>query len=67
MIGHIQELNSESWVNLPWKQFHKDLFRLQKRTYKAQSRMAQSVARRDFDAPHRAEKAIQPKLSHYRN
>ena len=35
MIGHIQKLNSESWVNLPWKQFRKDLFRLQKRTYKA--------------------------------
>lgn len=35
MIGHIKEFNSESWVNLPWKQFRKDLFRLQKRTYKA--------------------------------
>ena len=27
--------HSESWVNLPWKQFRRDLFRLQKRTYKA--------------------------------
>lgn len=35
MIGHIEQLNSESWMNLPWKQFLKDLFRLQKRTYKA--------------------------------
>lgn len=35
MIGHIEQFNSESWVNLPWKQFRKDLFRLQKRTYKA--------------------------------
>ena len=35
MIGHIQKLSSESWENLPWKQFCRDLFRLQKRTYKA--------------------------------
>jgi len=35
MIGHIEKLDSESWINLPWKQFRKDLFRLQKRTYKA--------------------------------
>ena len=35
MIGHINKFNSESWQNLPWKQFRKDLFRLQKRTYKA--------------------------------
>ncbi len=35
MIGHIEQLNSESWMNLPWKQFRRDLFRLQKRTYKA--------------------------------
>ena len=34
MIGHIEQLNSESWINLPWKQFCKDLFRLQRRTYK---------------------------------
>ena len=26
---------SESWKTLPWKQFQKDLFRLQKRVYKA--------------------------------
>lgn len=35
MIRHIQRLNSESWKNLPWKKFRKDLFRLQKRVYKA--------------------------------
>lgn len=35
MIGHIEQFNSESWMNLPWKQFCKDLLRLQKRTYKA--------------------------------
>ena len=35
MIRHIQKLNSESWKNLPWKKFRKDLFRLQKRVYKA--------------------------------
>ncbi len=35
MIRHIDKLNSESWINLPWKQFHKDLFRLQKRVWKA--------------------------------
>ena len=35
MIRHIEKFNSESWMNLPWKQFRKDLFRLQKRTYKA--------------------------------
>ncbi|WP_144054308.1 reverse transcriptase domain-containing protein [Pleurocapsa sp. PCC 7319] len=34
-IGHIENFNSESWMNLPWKQFRKDLFCLQKRTYKA--------------------------------
>jgi group II intron reverse transcriptase/maturase len=27
--------HSESWRNLPWKQFRKNLFRLQKRVYKA--------------------------------
>ena len=26
---------SESWKNLPWKKFRRDLFRLQKRIYKA--------------------------------
>lgn len=35
MIRHIQKLNSESWKKLPWKKFRKNLFRLQKRTYKA--------------------------------
>lgn len=35
MIGHTQKLNSESWKNLPWKKFRKNLFRLQKRVYKA--------------------------------
>ena len=29
------QLRSESWKNLPWKKFRKDLFRLQKRVYKA--------------------------------
>ncbi len=35
MIRHIDKFNSESWRNLPWKQFRKDLFRLQKRVWKA--------------------------------
>lgn len=35
MIRHVQKLNSESWKNLPWKKFRKNLFRLQKRVYKA--------------------------------
>ena len=35
MIRRIENLNSESWKNLPWKKFRKDLFRLQKRVYKA--------------------------------
>ncbi len=35
MIRHIDKLNSESWKNLPWKKFRKDLFRLQKRVWKA--------------------------------
>ena len=34
MIRHSDNA-SESWKNLPWKQFQKDLFRLQKRVYKA--------------------------------
>jgi RNA-directed DNA polymerase len=34
MIRH-SELTSESWKNLPWKKFRKDLFRLQKRVFKA--------------------------------
>ncbi|MGK7899529.1 MAG: group II intron reverse transcriptase/maturase [Xenococcus sp. (in: cyanobacteria)] len=36
MIRHTQkELSNESWKNLPWKKFRQDLFRLQKRVYKA--------------------------------
>jgi RNA-directed DNA polymerase len=35
MIRHVTKVNSESWVKLPWKQFRRDLFRLQKRVYKA--------------------------------
>lgn len=34
MIGHSLTA-SESWQSLPWKQFQKTLFRLQKRVYKA--------------------------------
>jgi RNA-directed DNA polymerase len=34
MIGH-SLTTSESWRRLPWKQFQKNLFRLQKRVYKA--------------------------------
>ncbi len=34
MIRHSDNA-SESWKTLPWKQFQKDLFRLQKRVYKA--------------------------------
>jgi RNA-directed DNA polymerase len=34
MIGH-SLTTSESWKNLPWKQFQRNLFRLQKRVYKA--------------------------------
>ncbi len=33
MIRHSK--TSESWKNLPWKKFRKNLFRLQKRVYKA--------------------------------
>ena len=46
---------SDNWELTDWKGFQKVLFRLQRRIFKAQSRMAQSVARRDFDALHRAE------------
>ena len=35
MIRHIKKFNSESWKTLPWKQFRKVVFRLQKRVYKA--------------------------------
>jgi len=34
MIRH-SDHTSESWKNLPWKKFRKDLFRLQKRVFKA--------------------------------
>ena len=34
MIRHI-DTYSESWKKLPWKKFRKDLFRLQKRVFKA--------------------------------
>ncbi len=34
MIRHMDN-HSESWKNLPWKQFRRNLFRLQKRVYKA--------------------------------
>ena len=33
-IGHSNS-TSESWIKLPWKQFRSNLFRLQKRVYKA--------------------------------
>lgn len=36
MVRHIkQKLNNESWKTLPWKKFHKVVFRLQMRIYKA--------------------------------
>jgi retron-type reverse transcriptase len=34
MIGHSNNA-SESWRMLPWKKFRRNLFRLQKRVYKA--------------------------------
>ena len=34
MVGH-RDNSSESWKTLPWKKFRRDLFRLQKRVYKA--------------------------------
>ncbi|BCL39759.1 hypothetical protein NSMS1_62060 (plasmid) [Nostoc sp. MS1] len=34
MIRH-SDNTSESWKTLPWKQFRRNLFRLQKRVYKA--------------------------------
>ena len=37
---------SDNWEFADWKRFQKGLFRLQRRIFKAQSRMAQSVARR---------------------
>ena len=35
MFRHIGKYDSETWRNLPWKKFRKDLFRLQKRVWKA--------------------------------
>jgi RNA-directed DNA polymerase len=35
MIRHDKKFISESWKNLPWKRFRKDLFRLQHRVFKA--------------------------------
>ena len=35
MIRRINNVSSESWKGLPWKKFHKNLFRLQKRVWKA--------------------------------
>ena len=35
MIGHTNKISSESWEMLPWKKFQINLFRLQKRVYKA--------------------------------
>ena len=35
MIRRVQQLNSESWRKLPWKKFRQNLFRLQKRIWKA--------------------------------
>lgn len=34
MVRH-SNITSESWKNLPWKRFRKDLFRLQRRVFKA--------------------------------
>jgi len=34
MVGH-RDNSSESWKTLPWKKFRRNLFRLQKRVYKA--------------------------------
>lgn len=35
MIRHSKKISSESWKNLNWKKFRKDLFRLQCRVFKA--------------------------------
>ena len=58
---------SDNWEFADWKRFQKGLFRLQRRIFKAQSRMAQSVARRDFDAPHRAEMETRQKPNDFKN
>ena len=36
MVSHSNNA-SEQWINLPWKKFRRDLFRLQKRVFKAVS------------------------------
>jgi N-terminal domain of reverse transcriptase len=50
MIRHSQEA-SESWKSLPWKKFRCNLFRLQKRVFKAvqagDKRKAMSALSRD--------------------
>ena len=58
---------SDNWELTDWKGFQKVLFRLQRRIFKAQSRMAQSVARRDFDALHRAELETKLRLKVYKS
>ena len=35
MVRHTRELSSELWKRLPWKKFRRNLFRLQKRIFKA--------------------------------
>lgn len=35
MIRHINKISSESWEFLPWKKFQTNLFRLQRRVWKA--------------------------------
>lgn len=35
MIRRIEKYNSESWKKLPWKKFRQNLFRLQRRVWKA--------------------------------
>ncbi len=35
MIRRIGKINSESWKKLPWKKFRQNLFRLQRRVWKA--------------------------------
>jgi retron-type reverse transcriptase len=35
MIRHSKKITSESWKSLPWKKFRANLFRLQKRVFKA--------------------------------
>ena len=35
MIRHCNKITSESWKSLPWKKFRANLFRLQRRVFKA--------------------------------